>query len=116
MCARRISGAIEVTHHVTAHPPSGRNAAQLAAFLALRATLAPAAMAALARLLGFRGPAAVALVVLSVLPVAQTAFVVCKQYERGTHLVTAAMAASLLLMLPQLMATLALLEWMGMFV
>lgn len=91
------------------------SAPQLATFLALRATLAPAAMVLVARLLGFRGAPAVALVILSVLPVAQTAFVVCKQYDCGTHVVTAAMVASLLMMLPQLMATLALIDWLRVF-
>jgi len=54
-------------------------------------------------------------VILSVLPVAQTAFVICKQYEMGTAVVTSAMVASLLLMLPQLMGTLVLLDWWGLF-
>lgn len=72
-------------------------------------------MALVARLLGFRGDAAAALVVLALLPVAQTAFVVCKQYEAGTHAVTAAMVASLLLMLPQLVMVLALFEAAGVF-
>lgn len=88
---------------------------QLATFLLLRATLAPGLMVAVARLMGFTGDLAVALVILSILPVAQTAFVVCKQYETGVHAVTAAMVASLLLMLPQLMGTLALLERWGVF-
>jgi predicted permease len=88
---------------------------QLTTFLVLRATLAPALMALIARLSGFHGDMAVALVILSILPVAQTAFVICKQYETGTHAITAAMVASLLLMLPQLVGTLALLERWGAF-
>ncbi|KIZ00566.1 hypothetical protein MNEG_7398 [Monoraphidium neglectum] len=88
---------------------------ELTTFLVLRATLAPALMALIARLSGFHGDMAVALVILSILPVAQTAFVICKQYETGTHAITAAMVASLLLMLPQLVGTLALLERWGAF-
>ncbi|GBF97510.1 hypothetical protein Rsub_10433 [Raphidocelis subcapitata] len=88
---------------------------ELAAYTALRATLGPAVMVLLARLLGFSGDLAAALVILSVLPVAQTAFVICKQYDVGTATVTGAMVASLLAMLPQLMATLWLLEASGVF-
>jgi predicted permease len=72
-------------------------------------------MVLLARLLSFRGELAVALVILSILPVAQTAFVICKQYDTGAGPVTAAMVASLLLMLPQLMGTLGALEAWGVF-
>lgn len=95
--------------------PPHQHSTQVAAYLALRATLCPALMAGLARLLGFRGDAAAALVVLALLPVAQTAFVVCKQYDEGTHAVTALMVASLLAMLPQLVVVLAALEALGAF-
>jgi predicted permease len=73
-------------------------------------------MAAAARLFGFRGDAAAALVVLALLPVAQTAFVICEQAGgAGAHTVTAAMALSLLAMLPQLVVVLALFERLGAF-
>jgi predicted permease len=81
----------------------------------LRSTLAPAFMVLVATLLGFKRDLAVALVILSILPVAQTAFVICKQYDLGTHQITAAMVASLLMMLPQLMVTMAVLDWSGVF-
>jgi predicted permease len=83
--------------------------------MAARATLAPALMVLLARLLGFSGDPAAALVILSILPVAQTAFVVCKQYDVGTATVTGAMVVSLLAMLPQLVGTLRLLDASGLF-
>ncbi|KAI8471342.1 MAG: hypothetical protein J3K34DRAFT_233772 [Monoraphidium minutum] len=98
-----------------ADPARRPDARELATYMALRAMLSPALMVLITRLCGLRGPPAVALVILSILPVAQTAFVICKQYDTGTHLVTAAMVGSLLLMLPQLTATLALLERWGLF-
>ncbi|WIA31398.1 hypothetical protein OEZ86_002297 [Tetradesmus obliquus] len=44
-----------------------------------------------------------------------TAFVVCKQADTGTHAISVLMVASLLVMLPQLMVLLAVLEWFGVF-
>ncbi|KAF6250627.1 hypothetical protein COO60DRAFT_1570276 [Scenedesmus sp. NREL 46B-D3] len=82
-------------------------------YLLARATLAPGFMVLVCWLMGFRGDLAHALVILALLPVAQTAFVVCKQAETGTHAVSVMMVASLLLMLPQLMVLLALLERLG---
>lgn len=83
--------------------------------LLLRASLAPGLMVGLCLLLGFRGELAAALVVLSILPVAQTAFVVCKQYDTGMAPVALVMVASVLLMLPQLLLTLGALQWLGLF-
>jgi predicted permease len=65
--------------------------------------------------MGFEGGLAYALVILSLLPVAQTAFVVCKQAEAGMAAVSLMLVASLFMMLPQLMLVLALLESMGVF-
>ena len=85
---------------------------QVLLYLVLRATLAPALMVAVAYLLGFQGDLATALVILALLPVAQTAFVVAEQHDAGgAAAVGVAMVASLLLMLPQLMAALKLLQW-----
>jgi predicted permease len=86
---------------------------QMCLYLLLRCTVAPAMMVLLCRLLRVSGDLAHALVILALLPVAQTAFVVCKQYDVGTHVVSMVMVASLFLMLPQLMAVLALLEGLG---
>jgi predicted permease len=69
-------------------------------------------MVAVAHLLGFHGDLATALVILALLPVAQTAFVVAQQYDAsGAAAVSVAMVASLLLMLPQLMVALKVLQW-----
>jgi predicted permease len=87
---------------------------QVRTTLLLRATLAPLVMVLLARLLGWRGPQATALVILALLPVAQTAFVVAQQYDAaGAQVVSSAMLVSLLLMLPQLLVALGLLQWSG---
>lgn len=82
-------------------------------YLGLRATLAPALMVVVCLVLGFRGDLAHALVILSLLPVAQTAFVVCKQAETGMAAVSFMLVASLFMMLPQLMVVLAVLERLG---
>jgi predicted permease len=82
-------------------------------YLGLRATLAPAFMVLVCRVMGFRGDLAHALVILALLPVAQTAFVVCKQAETGMAAVSLMLVASLFMMLPQLMLVLALLEGSG---
>lgn len=87
----------------------------LVMYMLARATVAPAVMVLLCWLLGFKGDLAHALVILALLPVAQTAFVVCKQHDNGTHAVSCVMVGSLLLMLPQLMLMLAVLEWLGLF-
>lgn len=87
----------------------------LAAYLLARATIAPGLMVMLCYLLGCRGDLAHALVILALLPVAQTAFVVCKQHETGMHAVSCVMVGSLLLMLPQLMVMLAVLEHLQVF-
>ena len=84
-------------------------------YLALRGTVAPALMVWVCWLMGFEGGLAYALVILSLLPVAQTAFVVCKQAETGMAAVSLMLVASLFMMLPQLMLVLALLESMGVF-
>jgi len=82
-------------------------------YLLLRATLAPALMVLVCRAMGFKGDLAHALVILALLPVAQTAFVVCKQAETGMAAVSAMLVGSLLMMLPQLMVVLAALERLG---
>lgn len=84
-------------------------------YLALRGTVAPALMVWVCWLMGFEGGLAYALVILSLLPVAQTAFVVCKQAETGMAAVSFMLVASLFMMLPQLMLVLALLESIGVF-
>jgi predicted permease len=81
--------------------------------LLLRATVAPALMVVVCRLMGFTGDLAHALVILALLPVAQTAFVVCKQAETGMAAVSVMLVASLFMMLPQLMVVLAVLERLG---
>uniref|UniRef100_A0A383WG39 Auxin efflux carrier component n=1 Tax=Tetradesmus obliquus TaxID=3088 RepID=A0A383WG39_TETOB len=88
---------------------------QLWMYLLARATVAPGFMVLVCRVMGFKGDLGRALVILALLPVAQTAFVVCKQAETGTHAISVLMVASLLVMLPQLMVLLALLEWFGVF-
>jgi predicted permease len=88
---------------------------QLCMYLVARATLAPGFMVLVCWVMGFKGDLAHALVVLALLPVAQTAFVVCKQADVGTYAVSVMMVASLLVMLPQLMVLLALPEWLGVF-
>jgi predicted permease len=82
-------------------------------YLLLRATVAPGLMVVVCHLMGFRGDLAHALVILSLLPVAQTAFVVCKQAETGMAAVSVMLVASLFMMLPQLMVVLAVLERLG---
>jgi predicted permease len=82
-------------------------------YLGLRATLAPAFMVLVCWVMGFSGDLAHALVILALLPVAQTAFVVCKQAETGMAAVSLMLVASLFMMLPQLMLVLALLEGSG---
>lgn len=82
-------------------------------YLGLRATLAPAFMVVVCLVLRFRGDLAHALVILALLPVAQTAFVVCKQAETGMAAVSFMLVASLFMMLPQLMVVLAVLERLG---
>jgi predicted permease len=88
---------------------------QVGRYLLLRATVAPGLMVGICWALGFRGDLAHALVILALLPVAQTAFVVCKQAETGMAAVSSLLVASLLVMLPQLMLVLALLEGLGVF-
>jgi predicted permease len=84
-------------------------------WLLLRATAAPALMAAICWCAGFTGDLAHAMVILSLLPVAQTAFVVAKAADTGMAAISVMLVASLLVMLPQLMAVLALLERAGVF-
>eukprot|EP00879_Flechtneria_rotunda_P022409 GHRR01023652.1.p1 GENE.GHRR01023652.1~~GHRR01023652.1.p1 ORF type:complete len:212 (+),score=40.15 GHRR01023652.1:40-675(+) len=98
-----------------AQPASALSWQRLCWYLLARATVAPFMMTLLCWLFGFRGAFAHAMVILALLPVAQTAVMVCKQHDTGTHEVTGVMMASLLLMLPQLLLTLALLEWVGLF-
>lgn len=88
---------------------------QLWMYLLARATVAPGFMVLVCWVMGFKGDLGRALVILALLPVAQTAFVVCKQADTGTHAISVLMVASLLVMLPQLMVLLALLEWFGVF-
>jgi predicted permease len=106
--------------HVAAQPTVQQQQQQLTwrqlwMYLVARATLAPGLMVLVCWAMGFQGDLAHALVILALLPVAQTAFVVCKQAEVGTYAVSVMMVASLLVMLPQLMVLLALLEWLGVF-
>lgn len=106
-------------HHssVSASAPSfgSRDVAwgDVATQLLLRATVAPLWMVVVCRAMGFRGDLGHALVILALLPVAQTAFVVCKQAETGMAAVSTMLVASLFAMLPQLMIVLALLERLG---
>lgn len=88
---------------------------QLWMYLLARATVAPGFMVLVCWVMGFKGDLGRALVILALLPVAQTAFVVCKQADTGTHAISVLMVASLLVMLPQLMVLLAVLEWFGVF-
>jgi predicted permease len=88
---------------------------QLWKYLLARATVAPGFMVLVCWAMGLKGDLAHALVILALLPVAQTAFVVCKQAEVGTHAISVLMVASLLVMLPQLMVLLAVLEWLHVF-
>lgn len=108
-------GWARVTSHSEEQVGGGISWWKLAMYLLARATVAPGFMVIVCWLMGFTGDFAHSLVILALLPVAQTAFVVCKQAEMGTHAVSVVMVASLVLMLPQLMAMLGLLDWLRVF-
>jgi len=88
---------------------------QVMLILSLKLLVLPAVMVGLTKLFKLSGPYGLSLVLLASCPLAPLAFLICQEYGVGAELATSVTIQGILLMLPQMMAIIKIVQVTGLY-